>query len=78
MIHNLSLWTAADKTATYEQVKSDAQHAKKDMKIVSMSAYLCECMCLSVCHVCLGVSLSVCQPRHALFQNIASKQNTKI
>ncbi|XP_053382559.1 replication factor C subunit 1-like [Mercenaria mercenaria] len=33
VIHNLSLWTAADKAVTYDQVKSDAQHAKKDMKL---------------------------------------------
>lgn len=35
VIHNLSMWTAADKAITYDQVKSDAKHAKKDIKMVS-------------------------------------------
>ena len=34
VIHNLSMWTAADKAISYDQVKSDAQHAKKDIKMV--------------------------------------------
>jgi len=36
VIHNLSMWTAADKAISYDQVKSDAQHAKKDIKMVRL------------------------------------------
>ncbi|XP_013404916.1 replication factor C subunit 1 [Lingula anatina] len=33
IIHNLAMWSASDKSLTYEQAKSDANQAKKDMKI---------------------------------------------
>ena len=35
VIHNMSMWTAADKNMTYEQAKKDSDKAKKDMKVVS-------------------------------------------
>ncbi|XP_030588294.1 replication factor C subunit 1 [Archocentrus centrarchus] len=33
VIHNLSMWSAKDKTMTYDQCKSDAASARKDMKL---------------------------------------------
>ncbi|KAM3623637.1 uncharacterized protein V6R79_013588 [Siganus canaliculatus] len=33
VIHNLSMWSAKDKTMTYDQCKSDAARARKDMKM---------------------------------------------
>ncbi|KAK3087946.1 hypothetical protein FSP39_012701 [Pinctada imbricata] len=33
VIHNLSMWTAADKAITYEQAKKDSNSAKKDFKL---------------------------------------------
>ncbi|KAM7009719.1 replication factor C subunit 1 [Tautogolabrus adspersus] len=33
VIHNLSMWSARDKVMTYDQCKSDAARARKDMKI---------------------------------------------
>ncbi|KAL4217963.1 replication factor C subunit 1 [Mactra antiquata] len=33
VIHNLSMWTAADKAVSYDQIKADASRAKKDMKM---------------------------------------------
>lgn len=33
MIHNLSMWSAKDKVMSYDQCKSDAAKARKDMKI---------------------------------------------
>ena len=35
VIHNMSMWSAKDKNLTYDQVKDDANKAKKDMKLVS-------------------------------------------
>lgn len=37
VIHNLCMWTASDKAPTYDQVKSDAAKATKDMKLVLVS-----------------------------------------
>lgn len=34
VLHNLSMWSATDKVMTYDQVKADANKAKKDMKMV--------------------------------------------
>ncbi|XP_076082907.1 replication factor C subunit 1-like [Mytilus galloprovincialis] len=33
VIHNLSMWSASNKTMTYEQTKKDAEMAKKDMHL---------------------------------------------
>ncbi|KAM9315001.1 replication factor C subunit 1 isoform 2-T2 [Pholidichthys leucotaenia] len=33
VIHNLSMWSAKDKVMTYDQCKSDATRARKDMKL---------------------------------------------
>ncbi|XP_041789343.1 replication factor C subunit 1 isoform X2 [Chelmon rostratus] len=33
VIHNLSMWSAKDKVMTYDQCKSDANRARKDMKL---------------------------------------------
>lgn len=33
VLHNLSMWTAKDKDVSYDQCKSDAAKARKDMKI---------------------------------------------
>lgn len=33
VIHNLSMWSAKDKVMTYDQCKSDAASARKDMKL---------------------------------------------
>ncbi|XP_033105494.1 replication factor C subunit 1-like [Anneissia japonica] len=33
VLHNLSMWTAGQKSITHEQLKSDANNAKKDMKL---------------------------------------------
>lgn len=33
VIHNLSMWSAKDKVMTYDQCKSDASRARKDMKM---------------------------------------------
>lgn len=33
VLHNLSMWTAKDKVMSYDQCKSDAAKARKDMKI---------------------------------------------
>ncbi|KAG7485279.1 replication factor C subunit 1 [Solea senegalensis] len=33
VIHNLSMWSAKDKVMTYDQCKSDAANARKDMKL---------------------------------------------
>lgn len=33
MIHNLSMWSARDKVMSYDQCKSDAAKARKDMKM---------------------------------------------
>ncbi|KAF7656692.1 hypothetical protein LDENG_00037960 [Lucifuga dentata] len=33
VIHNLSMWSAKDKVMTYDQCKSDAARARKDMKV---------------------------------------------
>lgn len=33
VIHNLSMWSAKDKVMTYDQCKSDAANARKDMKM---------------------------------------------
>ncbi|KAJ8321817.1 hypothetical protein KUTeg_000288 [Tegillarca granosa] len=33
VIHNLSLWTASEKSMTYEQAKKDSSNAKKDFKL---------------------------------------------
>ncbi|CAC5383730.1 RFC1 [Mytilus coruscus] len=33
VIHNLSMWSASDKTMTYEQTKKDADMAKKDLHL---------------------------------------------
>ncbi|XP_072239367.1 replication factor C subunit 1 [Leuresthes tenuis] len=33
VIHNLSMWSAKDKVMTYDQCKSDAARARKDMKL---------------------------------------------
>ncbi|CAL1548583.1 unnamed protein product [Lymnaea stagnalis] len=33
IIHNMSMWSASDKTMTFEQVKSDAAKAHKDIKL---------------------------------------------
>ena len=33
VIHNLSMWSAKDKVMTYDQCKSDAASARKDMKM---------------------------------------------
>ena len=35
VIHNLSMFTVRDKNITYEQIKKDANSAKKDLKVVS-------------------------------------------
>ncbi|GFO03984.1 replication factor c subunit 1 [Plakobranchus ocellatus] len=33
VIHNMSVWSAGDKTMTFDQVKADAQKAQKDIKL---------------------------------------------
>ncbi|XP_031416059.1 replication factor C subunit 1 isoform X1 [Clupea harengus] len=33
VLHNLSMWSAKDKVMTYDQVKADANNARKDMKM---------------------------------------------
>lgn len=33
VIHNLSMWSAKDKVMSYDQCKSDAAKARKDMKL---------------------------------------------
>ena len=37
VIHNLSMWSANDKSMSYDQVKKDASAAKKDMKLVRLT-----------------------------------------
>ncbi len=39
VIHNLSMWSANDKTLSYDQVKKDANKAKKDLKMVRHYQY---------------------------------------
>jgi len=46
------MWTAADKAISYDQVKSDAQHAKKDMKMVRL--YMRDCTVKSAYNELIG------------------------
>ena len=41
MIHNLSMWSAREKSLTYEQLKDDADKARKDMKLVNLATKAC-------------------------------------
>jgi len=34
VLHNLSMWTAVEKTLTYEQLAAAADNAKKDLHMV--------------------------------------------
>ncbi|XP_069105828.1 replication factor C subunit 1-like [Argopecten irradians] len=46
VIHNMSMWTAADKSLTYEQAKADSNRARKDMKMVTChKPYTCVRVC---------------------------------
>ena len=40
VIHNLSMWSANDKSMSFDQVKKDAGSAKKDMKLVRDKLYV--------------------------------------
>ena len=64
VIHNLSLWTVTDRAVTYDQVKSDAQQAKKDMKIVSLGLVWFHSLCPSQQ---LWSYWTVSSPNHTFF-----------
>ena len=34
VLHNMSMWTAKEKSLSYDQAKADAANAQKDIKIV--------------------------------------------
>lgn len=36
VLHNLNMWCAKDKSLTYDEAKTDASRAKKDIKLVSV------------------------------------------
>ena len=35
VLHNMSMWTAKEKSLTYDQAKEDAARAQKDIKMVN-------------------------------------------
>lgn len=40
VLHNMSMWTAKEKSLTYDQAKEEAARAQKDIKMVNNSLIL--------------------------------------
>ena len=40
VLHNLNMWCAKDKSLTYDEAKTDASRAKKDIRLVSVKYWI--------------------------------------